>query len=93
MWASLITPNSELDKYLRLLTVIILATWLVTVGFRIENPYPNTLIELYALPITRIFLLLFVLLSAAWCPRVGILMALAYFCLGADVLFFTRHSV
>ena len=93
MWASLISPNSELDKYMRLITVIILATWLVTVGFRIENPYPNTLVELYALPLTRIFLLLFVLLSAAWCPRVGILMALAYFCLGADVLFFTRHSV
>jgi hypothetical protein len=58
----------------------------------LETPYPTPLIEAYALPVTRILLLALVLLSAAWCPMVGVLMALAYVCLGADVLFFTSKT-
>ena len=60
------------------------------VSTHLETPYPELLIELYALPITRIFLLMFVLLAASWCPVVGVLAAFAYMCLGADVIFFTQ---
>ena len=87
------TDSNILDSYLRLITVIVLSIWLVFVGFHLETPYPDILIDAYALPITRIFLLFFVLLAASWCPTVGILMALSYVLLGADVLFFTRQSV
>ncbi len=52
--------------------------------------YPHTLIDTYALPLTRLFLLALVLLAASWCPTVGILAALAYVFLGADTLFLTR---
>lgn len=90
MWADKLAANSKTDGIMRLIIAITLAVWLWTVGFRLENAYPATLIELYALPLTRIFLLVLVLISAAWCPTVGILAALAYVTLGADVIFFTH---
>jgi hypothetical protein len=70
--------------------IVILIIWNWMVSTHLETPYPELLIELYALPITRIFLLIFVLLAASWCPVVGVLAAFAYMCLGADVIFFTQ---
>ena len=70
--------------------IVILIIWNWMVSTHLETPYPELLIELYALPITRIFLLMFVLLAAVWCPAVGVLAAFAYMCLGADVIFFTQ---
>jgi hypothetical protein len=90
MWADQLAAKTKIDAGMRLLVAIGLAAWLWNVGFRLENAYPASLIELYALPLTRIFLLILVLLSAAWCPTVGILAALAYVTLGADVIFFTH---
>ena len=83
--------HSKVDGYLRLITIIVLASWLLFTGMRLETPYPQPLIEAYALPVTRILLLALVLFSAVWCPTVGVLMALAYVCLGADVLIFTKQ--
>ena len=77
---------------MRILLAGVLVIWNWTVASKLETPYPPALIELYALPITRIFLILFVLLAAQWCPTVGLLMAFAYVCLGADVIFFTYNN-
>jgi len=57
-----------------------------------ETPYPPPLVEIYALPLTRLLLLLLVLVSAYWSPVVGILAAFAYVSLGADVIYFTRDG-
>ena len=84
-------PSGSVDRYLLLITTILLGSWLLFTGMRLETPYPHSLIEAYALPITRILLLALVLFSASWCHTVGILMALAYVCLGADVLLFTKQ--
>jgi hypothetical protein len=84
-------PSGSVDWYLLLITTILLSSWLLFTGMRLETPYPHPLIEAYALPITRILLLALVLLSACWNPTVGILMALAYVSLGADVLIFTKQ--
>ena len=92
MWIDQLTPTSREDKALRLLTITALGIWLFIVGTKLENPYPAPLIEAYALPLTRFALLALVLLSAFWCPTVGILAALAYVCLGADVLSFTHGA-
>jgi hypothetical protein len=78
--------------YMKILLAGILFVWNLTVASHLETPYPPALIELYALPLTRILLILLVLLAASWCPTVGILMAFAYVCLGADVIFFTYNS-
>jgi hypothetical protein len=92
MWLEKLAPTSVTDKYARMAIAIGLATWLLFIGTRIEAPYPADLVEAYALPITRIALLLLVLLAAAWCPTVGILAAFSYITLGADVLFFTHGA-
>lgn len=80
----------DIDTASRLVISIFLVLWNLTVASHLETPYPELLIELYALPITRIFLLAVVLIGASWCPTVGVLAALAYVCLGADVIFFTQ---
>lgn len=74
-----------------MLIILLLVLWNWQVATRIETPYPSVVVELYAIPLTRLALLSLVVLSAAWSPSVGILAALAFICLGADVIFFTRE--
>ena len=70
---------------------ILLLVWNVFVSTHLETSYPSLLIELFAIPLTRFFLLGLVILSAMWCPTVGIMAALAYISLGADTVFFTSQ--
>jgi len=70
--------------------LFILAIWNVFIGTRMETPYPETMVELYALPFTRLLLLLSVVLLGIWDVRVGLMAALAFVCLGADVIFLTK---
>jgi hypothetical protein len=55
-----------------------------------ENPYPEILVELYALPASRLGLLGIVIALSFWCPTVSIMAALAFVCLGSDVIFLTK---
>jgi len=82
--------DSQLETYVRLLLIIILVGWNWLIATRIETPYPSIIVDLYAVPLTRIALLCTVVLSGMWCPSIGVLAALAYICLGADVIFFTH---
>ncbi len=91
-WIQALAPTSETDKYLRVVAAFFLFAWNWLVATHLENPYPATLIDSYAIPLTRVGLLALVVLSAMWCPSVGIMAALAYVCLGADVLFFTSRK-
>jgi hypothetical protein len=69
---------------------VLLALWVVILATRLETSYPEILVELYALPITRIALLGLVALLALWSPTLGILAALSFVCLGSDVIFLTK---
>jgi hypothetical protein len=80
------------DKVVRLSMTVLLFIFNVLIGTSIETPFPNLLVEAYAIPLTRIALLILVLLSAYWCPSVGIMAAFAYISLGSDVLFFTNKN-
>ena len=81
------------EDYIRMAMAIILILWNWLIASHLETPYPPALVELYSIPLTRIFLLMLVLLSAYWCPTVGLLTGFAFVCLGADVLFFSQsHS-
>jgi len=82
--------HSELDKSLRLGALVVLAFWNVLVATRMETPYPEVLVELYALPATRMVLLALVVASTFWCPTVAVMLALAFITLGADVIFLTK---
>jgi hypothetical protein len=85
-----VEAHSELDKSLRLAALVVLAFWNVLVATRMETPYPEILVELYALPAARLVLLALVIGSTFWCPTVAIMMALAFITLGADVIFLTK---
>lgn len=91
MWAPFaLAPGSKTDGILRLAVSLVLLAWVAFQGMTLEAPYPHGIVELYAFPLTRLLLLLFVLLSAIWCPRVGIMAAVAYVMLSADLNFFLR---
>jgi hypothetical protein len=90
-WISALAPSSQTDKYLRMGVLLAFLIWNWTIATHLETPYPATLVEAYSIPLTRIAILLLVVLSAMWCPTVGILVALAYLSLGADTLFFTSR--
>ena len=88
-WSALLEPNSSLDLKARASIAILLALYNWQVGTHIETPYPTNLVEMYSVPLSRLLLLGFVLLSAYWCPSVGIMASLAYICLAVDVITFT----
>ena len=82
----------SVDTNLKVGIILCLFLWNVFVSTRLETPYPENLVEVYALPFTRVLLLGLVILSAVWCPTVGLMAALAFVCLGADVIFLTRRG-
>jgi hypothetical protein len=83
-------PISNLDRNLRIGMVFVFFLWNILVASRLETAYPESLVELYGLPLTRMFILGLVMLAGVWCPTVGIMAAFAFVCLGADVIFLTR---
>ena len=82
----------SIDTNLKIGIITCLFLWNVFVSTRLETPYPESLVEMYALPFTRVLLLSLVIISALWCPVVGIMAALAFVSLGADVIFLTRRG-
>lgn len=70
--------------------IVLLSLWNVLVATRMETPYPESMVELYALPFTRLLLLLVVIALSMWDAQITILAALAFICLGADVIFLTK---
>jgi hypothetical protein len=59
--------------------VIVLALfgWTVFEGLSLRTPYPATMVALWDSPVWRMALLLTIWLGAEWCPRIGIMTALA----------------
>ena len=80
------------DDIMRLTIILCFFLWNVLVSSHIETAYPESLVEIYALPFTRLLLLGLVILSAIWSPTVGLMAAFAFVCLGADVIFLTRRG-
>jgi hypothetical protein len=72
-----IDPTGPLDGSLRLIVSLGLLGWNVFEGLSLRTPYPSTMVALWEYPIWRILLLFIVWLGAEWCPRVGILTAIA----------------
>jgi len=70
-------PVGVVDGVLRLIVVLALLGWNVFEGLSLRTPYPSTMVALWASPLWRFLLLLTIWLGAEWCPRVGILSALA----------------
>jgi hypothetical protein len=91
-WTDSLIPTSTLDLKLRMAATLALLLWNFAIASSLETPYPDWLVNMYALPLTRLFLLGLVILSSMWCPSVGIMAAFAYISLGADVLITTKST-
>jgi hypothetical protein len=70
-------PVGAVDGTLRLILVLALFGWNVFEGLSLRTPYPATMVALWASPLWRALLLLTIWIGAEWCPRVGVLTAVA----------------
>lgn len=67
------------DNILRILLIVIAAIIIINYSTLFEKEYSKKLADLYIHPWWRISIVLLVLTSAVWCPRIGILVALIAF--------------
>ena len=70
-------PVGIVDGVFRLILVLVLLGWNVFEGLSLRTPYPAPMVALWASPLWRVLLLLTIWIGAEWCPRVGVLTAVA----------------
>ena len=75
-WEAL-TPAGPIDMGLRFIMIFVLLGWNIFESLSLRTPYPSTMVALWESPAWRIVLLLAIWLGAEWCPRVGLLSAMA----------------
>lgn len=78
-WPEFLKFDSSLDGSLRFLFVILFAAYLIMNSTIFEAQYGDKLIDLYLRPWWRVLIVMLVLTSILWCPRVGIVVALVAF--------------
>lgn len=84
-WAEMLQSSGKIDTIARLSVAILLGVWLLTVGLSFQAEYPRDLIELAGQPWWRLLMILAAVAAAFWCPRVGVLAALAVVVYLADL--------
>jgi hypothetical protein len=78
-WGSFLLFDGTIDGVMRALSVIIIGILIVKYSTIFEQEYTNKLTNLYLHPWWRLLIVLLVILSSLWCPRVGILVGLLVF--------------
>ena len=78
-WEQILSPGGPFDTAGRLIITVAFFTWNVFEGALFHTPYPVEWVYLYKFPYWRLFLVITLLVAAAWCPRVGSMAALALF--------------
>lgn len=78
-WHDFLTFDRSVDGFLRLLFVALLGGYLVMNSTVFEVDYGEKLIDMYIRPWWRLLVVLLVIASGLWCPRVGIVLALVAF--------------
>jgi hypothetical protein len=78
-WPSFLSFQGTTDGIFRALAVTLAAVIIVKYSTLFEEEYNKKLTYLYIHPWWRILVVLLMLTSAIWCPRVGILVALIMF--------------
>ena len=84
-FAERMKANDSLDSILRLSAVVIMALLIWNYSLVYQSPYPEKLVELEQHPWWRALLVIAIVLGALWCPRVGVLLALAAVLYMSDV--------
>jgi len=78
-WDDILTPGGTVDLTARLIVIISFYIWNLFEGSLFHTPYPAEWIYLYKFPYWRLFLVITLLAACVWCPRVGVMAALALF--------------
>jgi hypothetical protein len=78
-WPSFLSFQGTTDGIFRAIAVLLAAIVIIRYSTLFEEEYTQKLTDLYIHPWWRILVILLVLTSAIWCPRVGILVALVVF--------------
>ena len=78
-WPSFLSFQGTTDGVLRAIAVIMTVVVIVRYSSLFEEEYSKKLTALYIHPWWRILVVLLMISSAIWCPRVGILIALLVF--------------
>ena len=91
-WLLHLDADHTLDMTLRLISTMVLSIWLFFHGLVYQEPYDLAAIELSMYPWWNILLIAIVAVAATWCPRVGILAALAIFLYLSDMHILMRRE-
>jgi hypothetical protein len=91
-WLIDLEPINIADSSLRLVTIFSLSIWLFFHGMIYQESYGLKLVELNMYPWWNILLVALVAAGAIWCPRVGILAALAVFLYLSDMDILSQSS-
>ncbi len=78
-WPSFLTFQGTTDGIFRAVAVVLAGVIIVKYSSLFEEAYNQKLTNLYVHPWWRMLVVLLVVTSAIWCPRVGILIALIVF--------------
>ncbi len=78
-WPSFLSFQGTTDGIFRAIAVVLVGVIIVRYSTLFEEEYAKKLTDLYIHPWWRILVVLLVVTSAIWCPRVGILVALVVF--------------
>ena len=78
-WPSFLSFQGTTDGIFRAISVVIAGVIIVKCSTIFEEDYTKKLTNLYIHPWWRILVVLLLISSAIWCPRVGILVALIIF--------------
>ncbi len=78
-WTSFLLFDGTIDGVLRAFIVFIVGIAIVKYGSLFEQEYTDKLTDLYIRPWWRLLIVLLLIFSALWCPRIGILMGLLIF--------------
>ena len=91
-WLLNLEPINIVDSTLRLVALFTTSIWLYFHGMVYQQPYSVKLVELNLFPWWNILLVSAVAAAAIWCPRVGIVAALAVFLYLSDMEILGRSS-
>ena len=92
-WTQILAPGGTFDMTARLLVTAVFFIWNVFDGALFHTAYAPEWVTLYPIPYWRLFLVLTTIAAAAWCPRVGVMVALALFFYLGDMFHLTTPWV
>jgi hypothetical protein len=78
-WPSFLSFQGTTDGIFRAVAVVLVGVIIIKYSTIFEEEYTKKLTNLYIHPWWRILIVLLIITSAIWCPRVGILVALVVF--------------